>query len=266
MAKTAPATHLYRSRHGTRRIACLLGEVGHGLDARVGQHRHRDGDRKLRPRRGHAPVDVVLNHLGAEHENEADDHEQHLRGEVENREGHAQLGRFLDADDVERGQHDDHDRPDDDVSGVLLERLPEDREIVRHEERGRGDGDDVDEQLRPRGAEAHELVVCVAREARRPARLRVTHRAFCIRGGGRGEDDPGEDEDERGQAERIDGRQAERVVDGRADVAVRGREQRRGPEHALETVLSPAASPRRRSSFYGRHVSHSRAPTLPPAP
>ena len=68
----------------------------------------------------------------------------------------------------------------DDVPRVLLERLPEDREVVRDEERRDGDRDDVVEHLRPGGSEADELVEGVAREARRAARLRVAHGALGV--------------------------------------------------------------------------------------
>src|SRR6185437_3073953 len=44
----------------------------------------------------------------------------------------------------------------------------------------------------------------------------------------------GDGERDRRQPERVDGDQAERVVDRRADVAVRRREQRRRPEHSVE--------------------------------
>ena len=56
--------------------------------------------------------------------------------------------------------------------GFVAQRLPEDREVVRDEERRHGDGDDVDEHLRPRRDEADELVERVPREARRASRFR----------------------------------------------------------------------------------------------
>ena len=82
-----------------------------------------------------------------------------------------QLRRLLDADDVEGDEDDDHDRPRDDVPRVRLQRLPEDREIVRNEERRRRDGDDVHEHLRPRRVEADELVEGMPREARGASRF-----------------------------------------------------------------------------------------------
>ena len=130
----------------------------------------------------------------------------------------------------------DHGRADDDVPRVVLERLPEDREVVRDEERRDGDRDHVVQELRPGGAEADELVEGVAREARGAAGLRVADGAFGVRQRGGGEDQAGDDEDERRQAEREDGGDAERVVDRRADVAVGGGEERGRTEDAVEAL------------------------------
>ena len=130
---------------------------------------------------------------------------------------------------------------DDDVPRVRPQRLPEDREVVRDEDHRDRDGDHVVQHLRPGGPERDELVERVAREARRAARLRVADGALGVGRGGRREDQAADDEDERREPERDAGRQAERVVDRRADVAVGGREERGRAEDALEAVaLSPA--------------------------
>jgi hypothetical protein len=126
---------------------------------------------------------------------------------------------------------------------------------VRDEERRDGDRDDVVQHLRPRGPEADELVEGVAREAGRAPRLRVANRPLRVRRGRRGEDDSGEDEDERRKAERERGRDAERVVDGRADVAVGRGEERRGPEHALQALRSPPPPDDASLSLEGAHSS-----------
>ena len=76
-------------------------------------------------------------------------------------------------------------------------------EVVRDEERRDGDRDDVVEHLRPGGPELDELVEGVAREARRAARLGIAHGALGVRERRRGEDEAGDDEDERRQAERV---------------------------------------------------------------
>ena len=168
--------------------------------------------------------------------------EQELRREVDDGERDRELRRLLDADDVQRHEDDDHDAPHDDVPGVRVQRLPEDREVVRDEERRDGDGDDVDEHLRPARDEADELVERVPREARGAARLGVARGALGVGRGGRREDDAGDDEDERRQAERVERREPERVVDRGADVAVGGREERGRAEGALELDLPPAVA------------------------
>ena len=133
--------------------------------------------------------------------------------------------------------------PADDVPRVRSQRLPEDREVVRDEERRRRDRDDVDEHLRPGRTEGDELVEAVSREARRAAGLGKADGSLGIRRGGRREDDPRDDEDERRQPEGEDGGEAEGVVDRRADVAVRRREERRRAEHPLHPHLAPPSAP-----------------------
>ena len=87
--------------------------------------------------------------LRAEDEHEAEQHEEHLGREVDHREPDRELRRLRHPDDVEGDEDDDHDRATDDVPRVRVERLPEDREVVRHEEGGDRDRDDVDEELGP---------------------------------------------------------------------------------------------------------------------
>ena len=110
-------------------------------------------------------------------------------------------------------QQDDDQRAHDHVPRVLLERIPEDREVVGDEERRDGDRDDVVEHLGPAGPEADDLVEGVAGEARRAPGLGVAHRALGVGRGRRGEDQAGDDEDQRREPERERRRDAERVVD-----------------------------------------------------
>ena len=229
-----------------RRITHLFREIGDRLHPRIGQHGYRDRDGEVVPGRGDAPVHVALQDLRAENEDEADNDEQRLGGEVDDRQEDVHSRRLLDADDVDRDEHDDDDRAPDDVPGVLAERSPEDREVVGHEEGRDRDRGDVDEHLRPGGPEADELVEPVPGEARAAARLRIANRSLRVGRRRRGEDHAGDDEDQRRQAERERGRDAERVVDRGADVAVRGREQRGGPQHPLEGIRPAAARRHRR--------------------
>ena len=129
------------------------------------------------------------------------------------------------------------------VVGLRLEGRPEDGQVVGHEEGRDGDGDDVVEHQRPAGAEADELVEGPAREARRAARLGHHRRRLGVRPRGGAEEQPGEQEDERRDAERPEGDDAQRVVDRRADVAVGGAEQRRHAEDLVQALpLSVLAS------------------------
>ena len=244
---------LVRVRHGPDRVARLLGEIRDGLDTRVREHRDRDRDREVRPRGRDAPVDVVDEDLRAEDEREADDHEQDLRREVDDCERDRELRRLLHADHVQRDEHDDHDRAADDVPRVRVQRLPEDGEVVGDEERRHRHGHDVHEHLRPAGREAHDLVEGMPGEAGRAARLREAGGALGVGRSRRGEDHAGHDEDERGQPERVDGSEPERVVDRGADVAVGGCEERGRAEHALHLDLTPTTASRaRRRSLQAR--------------
>ncbi len=236
-------------RDVARRVPHLLRQVGNGLHARVGEHRHGDRQRELAPGGGDAPADVAREDVRAEDEDEPDHDEERLGGEVDDRQDDVELRRLLDAHDVDRHEDDHDDRAADDVPGVLAERLPEDREVVRDEEGRDRHGGDVDEHLRPGRPEADELVEPVPREARGSAGLRVAHRAFRIGGRGRREDHSGDDEDERRQPEGERGGDAERVVDGGADVAVGRGEERRRAEHPLEVMRAAAAARRHRRIF-----------------
>jgi hypothetical protein len=235
-----------RARNVPRRVASLLREVRDGLDAGVGDHRHRNREEEGAPRRGDSPVHVVDEDARAEDEDEAEDDEQELRREVDDGEKDVQAGGLLDPDDVQPDEQQDHERAADDVPWVLAQRLPEDREVVRDEERRDGDRDHVVEELRPGGAEADELVERMAREARRAAGLGIENRPLRVRERCGREDQAGDDEDEGRQPEGEDRRDPERVVDRRADVAIRRREERGRPEDPLQSLL-PSASPRRQT-------------------
>ena len=235
-------------RDVARRVAHLLRQVGDRLDAGVGEHRDRDRDEELIPRRCDAELDVRRERVDVEDEEEADPHEQGLGREVDDCEEHVQARGLPHAHDVDPDQEDDDDRAADDVPRVLAQRLPEDGQVVRDEERRDRDGRDVDEHLRPGGAEAGELVERVAGEAGRAAGLRVADGSLRVRRRGRREDQPGDDEDDRREPERERGRDAERVVDRGADVAVGGCEESRRAEHPLETLL-PSPPPRHRRTL-----------------
>jgi hypothetical protein len=231
----------HRARDRAQRVAGLLAQVRDRLDPGVREHRDRDREEERAPGRGDAEVHVRLQHRRREHQHEAEQHQQQLGGEVRDGQEDVDPRGLLDADDVHQHQQRDHDDSDDDVPRVLPQRRPEDGQVVRHEERRDGDRGDVVQHLRPGRLERDELVERVPREARGAARLRVVDGALGVGRRREGEDQPGDDEDDRRQPERVDRDDAERVVDRRADVAVGGREQRRRAENPLEPLLAPPA-------------------------
>ena len=108
----------------------------------------------------------------------------------------------------------------DDVPGVLAQRPPEDREVVGDEERRRRDGDDVDEHLRPGGAERDELVERVPGEAGRAAGLREADRPLGVRRRG------GREDHARRRRRRSASARARRPPSGRARSRSRSRRSR----------------------------------------
>ena len=126
-----------------------------------------------------------------------------------------------------RHQGDDRDDAADGVVRLRLERRPEDGEVVGHEVGADGHGDDVVQHQRPAGAEADELVEGAAAEARGAAGLRHHGRRLGVRPGRGAEEQAGQQEDERRDAQGPQRDEPEGVVDGGAYVAVGGAEERR---------------------------------------
>ena len=220
------------------RVLGLLGHVGDRLDPGVGDHPDRDPEREVAPGRGDAEVDVVDQDLRAEDQDQADPDQHDLGGEVGDGEDQVQFRRLLGAADVDQGEGDDQRRAADDVAGAAAQPGPEDGQVVGHEEGRDRDRDRVVEHLPPGGDEADQLVEGVAGEAGGAAGLRVHHRRLGVGGGGGGEDQAGDDEGDRGQAEGEGGGDAERVVDRGADVAVGGGEQRADAVDAAQRFVS----------------------------
>ena len=226
-----------RARHVARRVDRLLRHVRDRLDAGVGNHRHRDRDHEVVPAGRDAEVDVGLQHVRREHRDQADRDQQRLRAQVGQRQEDVEAGRLLHAHDVQRHQQQHYDRAAVDVVGVGVQvpARPELGQVVRHEDRRDRDRDGVVQHLRPAGEERDRLVEGVPRERRRAAGLGEPGGGLRV-GDGREEEDGARDEErDRGQAQRVGGDQAQRVVDRRPDVAVGRREQRRRPEDSVQT-------------------------------
>jgi hypothetical protein len=90
---------------------------------------------------------------------------------------------------------------------------------VRDAVRAGGHDHHVIQEQRPARDERHELVERVPRERRGPAALRVQRVALDVRHRGQDEEDAGEQEDHRREAEGVARNHAEREVHGRTERA-----------------------------------------------
>ena len=70
-------------RQRPARLAGLLGEVGDRLEARVGEHRQRQGEGEVVPGRRHPEVGALRERIRGEEQCEAENHEQQLGRQVE---------------------------------------------------------------------------------------------------------------------------------------------------------------------------------------
>ena len=224
-------------RHGSFRVPRLLRHVRDRLDPGVGDHADRDAERGVAPGRRHAELHVVDQDGRVQHQRHSDHDQQDLGRQVADRQHQVEPRRLLRPLDVERRQQRDHHDARDHIAWTVAQRRPEDPQVVGHEEGRDGGRDDVVEHLAPAGDEADHLVEGMAGEARRPAGLRVHHRRLDVGGGGEGEDQPGDQEGDRGETEREARHHAERVVDRGADVPVGGREQRPHPVDAAKRLF-----------------------------
>ena len=221
--------------------ARLLGEVGHRLQARVREHRERQGKRQLGPARGRADLDTPRQGVRREEQGKAEQDDQQLRHEVEHR--HADSGRVETRSPEQAHDGDGADRgyTDDDVPRVSLQCVDLQRptEVVRQEERGEHDDDEVVEEQHPAGAEAGKVVEGLAHERGRAAGLRDRRDALRVGEGDHEEEQPRQQQHLGREPERVAGDDAQREVDRRRDLAVGDREQRRGAEDSLQRGQLP---------------------------
>src|SRR5205823_936718 len=101
------------------------------------------------------------------------------------------------------------------------------RDVVRQEERGQRDHDQVVEEQRPAGEEAEEVVERLAHEGRRAAGLRDRRGALGVRERDEQEERADEEEHDRREPERVQRDDPEGEVDRRRDLSVGDRERRR---------------------------------------
>ena len=147
------------------------------------------------------------------------------------------------------------------------ERAPEDPQVLRRRVGRDGDQDDVVEQDRPAGDEAHELVEGVAGEHRRAAAVLVQRGALHVGHRRQREQQRRDQEHERRQPERVPGDHPEREVDRARQRGVDDREQDRRADAAPQRSRAsapPAPPPCARAS--APRVARTRsAPRAPPA-
>ena len=218
-----------RSRPGPPR---LLGEIGDRLEPGVREHRQRQREHELVPRRRHAERQPARQGAAGEEQREAEHDEQQLRDEIEQR--------HRDPEGVEpRAPHEPRrrDQGDQHGAGDRVARMARDRvdaerepEVVREEQRRQRDHDQVVEEEHPAGEEAREVVERNPDEGRRASRLADRRRPLRVRQRHDQEERPDDPEDRRRESERVQRDDPEGEVDRGGDLAVGDRGESRSVE------------------------------------
>ena len=203
--------------------------------------------RNAETRRRRAEVHVAHEHLRIQDQGDADDDEQRLGREVGDREEDVEPGRLLDAADVEQRQHDAEACGDDHLARQPVAHEPaagEHREVGRDGVGRDRDRDGVVEHLRPGREERDRLVEGAAGERRGAAGLGEARRRLGVGRRREREDHARDRERDRRHPPGVERRDAEGVVDRRADVAVGGREQVPHAEDGGQAMRAAAAEQR----------------------
>ena len=225
-----------RAREVDARPPRLLREVRDRLEAGVGEHREGHCEEERVPGRRGTERGSMRERVRREEEDEAGNDEEQLHEQVECRDDEADgVERRTPEEPYRRDEHDRADR-DHDIPGVALERVdPESgAEVVRHEERGERDHDQVVEEERPAGHEPGQVVERDADEGRGAARLSDRRRPFGVRHRHDEEQHADDREDDRREPERMQRDDAEREVERGRHLAVRDGGERRRVQHALQ--------------------------------
>ena len=226
----------HRARQVDSGAAGFLGEVRDRLEPGERQHRERQREGERVPGRLVAERHAARERVAGEDEDEPEHDEEQLGDQVERRHDDAEAVERRAADQPHAGDEGDHRDAEDDVPRVVVERgdLERARQVVRDEERRQGDHDQVVEAERPAGEEAGEVVVGAADERRGAAGLGDRRGALGVRERDDEEEQADDQEDERREAERVGGEDAEGEVDRRCDLAVGDGEERARVELAAE--------------------------------
>jgi hypothetical protein len=196
----------------------------------------RERERDLVPRRLRPEREAAPECARREEEGEAEDHEQQLRDEVDERHDESERVQLRLAQQPDQPDRSDHDAADDHVSRMLGDRVHPDREPegVREEERRERDHDQVVEEERPAGDESREVVEGDPHERRGASGLADRRRPFCVRQC-HDEEKQARDGENRGrQPERVQRDDPEREIERRRDLAVGDRSEGRRVERPLQ--------------------------------
>ena len=234
IAAPRPTKRLRGSVLPGSRASC--GQVGDRLEARVGEHRHRQRERERVPGRRDARVRAARQVGRAEQEHEPEDDQDHRRDERDDGHHDRDPVEARPADQPQERDRQDHEDGGDDVPRVLRDPDPPDRvaEVVRDEERGERDHDRVVEEQHPARQEAGRVVEGAAGEHRRAAGLGQRGRALGVRERDEEEEQADGEQHPRRQPERVERDDPEREVDRGADLAVGDRGERLARQAADE--------------------------------
>ena len=213
----------------------LLGQIGHGLEAGVCQHRERKRERDRVPGRRLTERGSGREGVWREEEGHPEHDEQELGREVDERDDQRPAMQSRAMDQAYGGDAGDDAAADDHVPGALDLREECPGNVVRDEESRERDHDQVVEKQDPAGGEAPKVVERNPNERRCAAGLADRRRSFRVREGDDQEQEPRREQHRGGEAERVQRDDPEREVDRGGDLAIRDREERRSVEDPLET-------------------------------
>jgi len=213
----------------------LLGEVGDRLEAGVGKHRQRQRERDRVPARVAAERRALGQRVRRKEQCKPEDDEQHLRGEIDERDHEREPEDALVAKQPEDGDARDHAAPGDDVPRLVHGREHRRGRVVRNIQGGQRDHDQVVQEKSPARHEAPKVVEGDPDEGGGATGLPNCCRPLRVGKRDDQEEGAGQEQDGRREPERVEGDDPEREVDRGGDLAVGDREQCRRVENALQS-------------------------------
>ena len=193
-----------RARQRASGLACLLGEVRDRLEPRVREEPERDRRRAgRRPSPARARAGARRRAISGEKTSARPSTTiSALHGQVEERDDERRLVQARAPGEPDDPDHGDRDDARHDVPGRVADAVEPERraDVVRHEERGEGDHDQVVEEERPARDEADEVVEGAPRERLGAADLRDRRGALRVGERDEPEDDARDGEDDAASA------------------------------------------------------------------